>query len=233
MVVLFDRLVQTNKNIVARARKTVTTANALAARLRKALRFARGKQRTSLSKQLNQATSAAQKAQGQVSQYSANATSAAGDAAAAMSNRDTAWIGLKSLQNEYGAVWGTKPQVAAATATTAAAGAADTTQLNLMTQLATQAAQRAAVSEAQLRAVQIPFGGSFAGGGIVPGPLGSPVAIVAHGGEAVGQPAGVDVQVHHHYAPGMEWLRDFVRTEVVKTNRTQTRPAMRGLPGSR
>jgi TP901 family phage tail tape measure protein len=57
--------------------------------------------------------------------------------------------------------------------------------------------------------VMPPFGGSFRDGGTVPGPIGQPRTIVAHGGEPVGKP-----EIHIHFAPGTEWLRNFVRVEV-------------------
>ncbi len=54
-----------------------------------------------------------------------------------------------------------------------------------------------------------PYGGSFAQGGVVPGPIGTPRTIVAHGGESVGKP-----EIHIHFKPGTEWLRNFVQIEV-------------------
>jgi phage-related protein len=42
---------------------------------------------------------------------------------------------------------------------------------------------------------RLPFGGSFGNGGVVPGPAGAPVAIVAHGGERVSTGTGDDALV--------------------------------------
>lgn len=66
--------------------------------------------------------------------------------------------------------------------------------------------------------VMPPFGGSFGNGGTVPGPIGAPRTIVAHGGESVGPP-----EVHLHFKPGTEWLRDFVQVEVEDGLNGQTR----------
>jgi 3D (Asp-Asp-Asp) domain-containing protein len=50
--------------------------------------------------------------------------------------------------------------------------------------------QRYAVSQAQYPVIASlpPYGGSFADGGVVPGPPGAPRTVIAHGGETVGQP---------------------------------------------
>lgn len=57
----------------------------------------------------------------------------------------------------------------------------------------------------------LPYAGSFAGGGIVGGPKGAPAWAVVHGGEHISE--GVP-SVHLHFADGMEWLRRFVRAEI-------------------
>jgi TP901 family phage tail tape measure protein len=101
----------------------------------------------------------------------------------------------------------------------------------LLRQLLREANLRTAVSEAQFQALRNmpPYGGQFAEGGVVPGPVGAPRTVIAHGGEAIGQPG--DVNVHLHIAPGMEWLRRFVRVEVEQGTRRQARGAVRPLPG--
>jgi hypothetical protein len=68
-----------------------------------------------------------------------------------------------------------------------------------------------------------PYAGAYATGGVVPGPPGAPRTIIAHGGETV-LPQGAAPEVHIHFAPGTEWLRDFLRTEV----RQQTRKIAMG-----
>ena len=101
----------------------------------------------------------------------------------------------------------------------------------LLQQLLDQAHLATSVAEAQLSVLQAtpPFGGSFAQGGIVPGPQGAPRTIIAHGGEAVGTPG--DTHVHVHLASGMEWLRQFIGVQVDQSTRRDARNASRPLPG--
>lgn len=67
----------------------------------------------------------------------------------------------------------------------------------------------------------------FGGGGVVPGPVGSPQPIIAHGGETIGTP-----EVHVHFADGMEWLRDFIRVVIRNGNREVRQVALAGVrPG--
>ena len=78
----------------------------------------------------------------------------------------------------------------------------------------------------------LPFGGSFQDGGTVPGPVGAPRMIVAHGGEVVS--ANGDSNTPHvslHFANGMEWLGKFVDIRVENQTRTQGRRSERQLPG--
>ncbi len=74
-----------------------------------------------------------------------------------------------------------------------------------------------------------PFGGSFATGGMVPGPVGAARLAVVHGGETV-HPVGASSDVHLHFAPGTEWLRDFVRVEVEHQGRRAGRAFYTPLP---
>lgn len=78
----------------------------------------------------------------------------------------------------------------------------------------------------------LPRAGSFAGGGVVPGPIGAPRAAIVHGGEVITDPSngGGRVDVHLHFADGMGWLRQFVRVEVRDENRGIARAAGRALP---
>ena len=102
----------------------------------------------------------------------------------------------------------------------------------ILAQLLREANLRTAVSEAQFDVFRnLPFGGSFKTGGMVPGPLGSPRMILAHGGEVV-IPNDSDVpNVALYFAPGTEWLRNFVDVRVEQTTRTQARSSDRRLPG--
>jgi len=128
------------------------------------------------------------------------------------------------------------PLRANATAEGAAAGEDQTQQQinDLLKELLRQANLRYAVSQAQYDALRdYPFGGSFGAGGTVPGPVGAPRMIVAHGGETVmtADESRMTSSVHLHFAPGTEWLRDFVDVRVQKTTRTQARSSDRRLPG--
>ena len=99
-------------------------------------------------------------------------------------------------------------------------------------QLATTGAALA-VSQAQYKVLENlpPFGGSFAQGGVVPGPLGQARTIIAHGGEKVtSNDTTGDILVHNHFAPGMEWLADLMDTRVERRGRSQGRAAAYALP---
>ena len=111
--------------------------------------------------------------------------------------------------------------------------ATDPATLQMLQQLLNQAHLETSVAEAQLGVLQAspPFGGSFAQGGIVPGPLGTPRTIIAHAGEVVGQPG--DTHVHVHVADGMGWLKQFINVEVGQSTRRDARNASRMLPGSK
>jgi hypothetical protein len=172
-----------------------------------------------------------------IAKYAGAAATARGDLTSAIGDRQSAFISLQGLLGEKLSVAGTVAQAASSAidTTSGATGGAldnspvtDTATVQALQTLLTQANQRTAVSQAQYGVLsQLPFGGSFAQGGIVPGPLGAPSVIVAHGGEAVGAPS-----VNIHIAPGMEWLRDFIQVEVAQAGRGTSRTAKRLLPGS-
>jgi hypothetical protein len=130
---------------------------------------------------------------------------------------------------------------AAKAAEAAAARQAQLEQLNsVLTTISTQAQQSLLVSQAQYSALQgsqnlLPFGGSFATGGIVPGPSGQPMMVVAHGGEAIGQPAataGVNVRVIMEDNRTRVFVNDVEQMVEAATRRAAT-GASRSLPGSR
>lgn len=108
----------------------------------------------------------------------------------------------------------------------------DNESVDLLRTLLREANQRTAVSQSQYKALRdMPaYGGSFAQGGVIPGPIGAPRVVVAHGGETV-TPPGVGGDVHLHFAPGTEWLKDFVKVTVGQETRRSARSASRGLPG--
>lgn len=77
-----------------------------------------------------------------------------------------------------------------------------------------------------------PFGGFFQEGGTVPGPIGAPRTIVAHGGEyVVPNDASIGPRITINVASGMEWLKQFIDVRVEDQTRTQTRRSERQLPG--
>lgn len=88
-----------------------------------------------------------------------------------------------------------------------------------------------AVSQAQYKVLSQmpPFGGSFAYGGIVPGPIGAPRTIVAHGGERVGKGGGVQVVVHDG-AVNSDRIEVIADGVVQKRARSTARNASRPLP---
>ena len=75
-----------------------------------------------------------------------------------------------------------------------------------------------------------PFGGSFAEGGIVPGPTGAARTIIAHGGEPVGMGSPPVVENHLHFDGSNRWLADFVDMRVQTSTRATARTAGRLLP---
>lgn len=109
-------------------------------------------------------------------------------------------------------------------------GAGEQELTSLLKQQNEQLAAQFAVSQDQYKVLANlpPFGGSFASGGIVPGPPGAPRLVVAHGGEGIGAPGGA--QVHMHFANGMEWLKNYVRAEIKQETRNMTRGPSRPIP---
>lgn len=78
-----------------------------------------------------------------------------------------------------------------------------------------------------------PYGGSFAAGGIVPGPAGAPRTVIAHGGEPIGMTSAMHVLVERDGQ--VRAYRDGVEQQVTVVNRAQARAAIRNsrLAGSR
>lgn len=107
--------------------------------------------------------------------------------------------------------------------------------LGLSQQMLESAQRQLAVYDAQ-RPVFAPFAGSFDKGGTVPGPVGSPQMALVHGGETItppdaGTPGDAGVQVHLHFANGMEWLSEFVSAEVRSHGRTVSSHVRRSVNG--
>lgn len=94
--------------------------------------------------------------------------------------------------------------------------------------------EQLAVSQAQyatLAGMLPPFGGSFATGGVVPGMLGEPRTIIAHGGERVTPPGdGTSVRVRVEDHRVRVWV-DEVERIVDRRTRHMARQAGRPLPG--
>jgi hypothetical protein len=131
-------------------------------------------------------------------------------------------------------------ELAAAESPTEDATTDDPTK-EILADLLKQANLRTAVSEAQFDVFrnlpgnnfgEYPFGGSFKDGGTVPGPVGAPRMIMAHGGEVViPNDASNAPNVSLHFANGMEWLKQFVDVRVDNQTRAQGRRSERQLPG--
>jgi TP901 family phage tail tape measure protein len=103
----------------------------------------------------------------------------------------------------------------------------------LLAQLLREQSQRLAVSDLQYEVFRgMPFGGTFKEGGTVPGPVGAPRMIMAHGGEyVVPNDGNMGTNVSVNFANGMEWLKQFVDIRVEDQTRTQGRRGERQLPG--
>lgn len=130
------------------------------------------------------------------------------------------------------------PQLAATLAaamSSSSTGTQDNSQLvSLLQQQLVTAQQSYAVSQAQYRDTSAlanlpPFGGSFATGGIVPGPLGAPRTVIAHGGEQIGMSSNVRVKVEDHRT--RVWV-DEVEQTVRQVVNPAARRARRRLPGA-
>jgi hypothetical protein len=123
---------------------------------------------------------------------------------------------------------------AAANASAGGADASDRT--DLLAQLLREANLRTAVSERQFDVLRNmpPYGGQFATGGVVPGPVGVPRTIIAHGGETVTPPGrGGDARpivVRVVVEDGAVDKRK-IRAEVEDATRRMARASARGLPG--
>lgn len=110
--------------------------------------------------------------------------------------------------------------------------------------------QRSLLKDSQFKTLRdfhlgdrIPFAGTFHEGGVVPGPKGAERIALVQAGETIlpddirpvaavsSEPAPAP-QVNVHVAPGMEWLRQFIRVEVVKESRKTTGGARRALAGT-
>ena len=166
------------------------------------------------------------------------------DVQSALTDRDNAWLDLLNVKTEAGGVLSGAQATAAgmAPAASMAASAADTTAAGttdnsaLMQQMLTQSQQMYAVSQAQYATLNAlpPFGGSFAEGGIVPGPLGSPRTIIAHGGEPIG--GAIQVHVHvHDGAVDPNKIQVIAEKAAIKVTRGQSRTGTKAslLPGGR
>jgi hypothetical protein len=123
-------------------------------------------------------------------------------------------------------------QPAEAEAATAAEKPGDAELLALTKQQLEKRSLELAVSQAQYKVLgQLPrFGGHFAEGGIVPGYLGEPRMVVAHGGEEILKAGGNRYSAHVHVADGMGWLKDLISVEVRRHERGQAVAASRPLP---
>jgi hypothetical protein len=218
LVALTNRLIKANQNIIAGLKKAL--ASIKTAGLKGGALTSANKHRQDLRVQ--------------ITRYQGNLSSAQGDLLTASNDRDSAWIDLLRIQGERAGVAATKARpiaVAGAAApelVTATLTPDISQQLQLQQQIVTQTAQALAVSQAQYATLKIPFAGSFQSGGIVPGPIGAPRVIIAHGGETVGQPV---VENNITLAAGSEWLERLIEVKVDQRTRQQTRPARRGLPG--
>ncbi len=97
---------------------------------------------------------------------------------------------LKSAQETLAADTGS-------TADTGAASAPDNSALiALLQDQANNLAKQLYVSEQSYAVLaQTPFAGSFAKGGVVPGPIGAPRMAMVHGGESIGQPTPIVIVV--------------------------------------
>jgi hypothetical protein len=166
----------------------------------------------------------------QIAQYRGFVSSSMGDLTSGRNDRDSAWLALLQLRGERSSTAGTQPNL---TAQPPQPVIPTTDTSALLQTLLTQTQQTLAVSQAQYSAIQSmpPFAGSFATGGIVPGPMGAPRTIIAHGGESVG-PGQITVQVVvQDGAVDPNKIHAIATGAAVKVSRDTTRLPRRRLPG--
>jgi hypothetical protein len=119
-------------------------------------------------------------------------------------------------------------------ASVAASSSPDSALLGLVEQQLQVSGEQLAVDQLQygVLANLPPFGGSFAAGGVVPGPVGAARTIIAHGGEPI-LPVGSDWsggETHVHIDKRSD-LAQLIDVRITKAGRTTARHAGRGLPG--
>jgi hypothetical protein len=139
---------------------------------------------------------------------------------------------IPGLQNEYAGLLATQPPPNEATAIDSALLENLQLQLGYTQQLLEASTAQTAIL-GNLGNLLPPYGGSFATGGVVPGPLGEARTIIAHGGETVtplgGDPTRVAVRVEDHRT--RVWVDDVEHTVNMANNRA-VRHARRGLAGN-
>lgn len=113
---------------------------------------------------------------------------------------------------------------------------ADSTLIGLLQQQNTTLAGQYAVSQAQYKVLSAlpPFGGSFAAGGMVPGPVGAARMALVHGGEKITPVGGDggsvgDLNLHAH--GNARALLDLIDWRIESNGRQATRTAKLKLPG--
>jgi hypothetical protein len=143
-----------------------------------------------------------------------------------VTSRRSTWLSLVDLQDQL------------KTLTTTAAPPPVTADQSALIALLTPQLQETqmgyAVSQAQYKVLAgfaPPFGGTFAGGGVVPGPVGAPRTVIAHGGEAIGQNGTADVRVVLEDHRTRVFVND-VEQAIATVTRGMARRAGRGLPGA-
>jgi hypothetical protein len=130
------------------------------------------------------------------------------------------------------------PRTTVTDTTSDAADESAAQRAEILEQLLRESTQRTAVSEAHFKELirsrdLPPYGGSFADGGIVPGPVGAPKTIIAHGGEYVdpggGARPGMRVVIEDHRVRVFD--ERGIEQVVERVNRRTARSAARGLSG--
>jgi hypothetical protein len=216
------------QQVVAHTRRLVMANKAIIGRLQKALGAIKTKGLKGNA--LSSAQTHQQNLRSTIAQYRGFVSSSMGDLTSGRNDRDSAWLALLQLRGERSGTAGTQPNLTSAPPPPVI----PTTDTSALLQtLLTQTQQTLAVSQAQYSAIQSmpPFAGSFATGGIVPGPMGAPRTIIAHGGESVG-PGQITVQVVvQDGAVDPNKIHAIATGAAVKVSRDTTRLPRRRLPG--
>lgn len=262
LVIYLQRLVATYQNVVVTLQRKQSGALSTVTMLESALghistKGLKGnalksatKHQADLKTNIKHYQGIATKAGTDITTYKGHISDYSGQITTAMDDRDSSWLNWQRYLQEKTSVAGTLATPSTPDTTTPDASSPDVPDVSTPDTsgsdalvaaaqgIALQTKQMYDVSQAQYGVLSAlpPYGGSFADGGVVPGPTGAPRMIIAHGGEPVGMSQPVQVQVIvHDGAVDTDKIEVIATNAAVKVTRGQSRSGVQGsrLPGTR